>query len=135
MHRVDKTISNRHIESEYYDKITGYVLKQMQFSQRHSFQDNKFYKRLPPRLKNRLAEETLRSCKRMFSFFFHDSVMNAHADPIFVRKVVTSLEFKVFMPDSIICHAGDPFRDVYFVQSNSILISDLFLRFHIVKLG
>ena len=71
----------------------------------------------------------------MFSFFFHDNVMNAHADPIFVRKVVTSLEFKVFMPDSIICHAGDPFRDVYFVQSNSILISDLFLRFHIVKLG
>ena len=135
MHRVDKTISNRHIESEYYDKITGYVLKQMQFSQRHSFQDNKFYKRLPPRLKNRLTEETLKSCKRMFSFFFHDGVTNSHADPIFVRKVVTSLEFKVFMPDSIICNAGDPFQDVYFVQSNSILISDLFLRFHIVKLG
>ena len=43
MHRVDKTIPNRHIESEYYDKITGFVLRQMQFSQKHSFQDNKFY--------------------------------------------------------------------------------------------
>ena len=51
----------------------------------------------------------------MFHFFFHDDVMNAHADPIFVRKLVTAFEFKVFMPDSIICHAGQPFRDVYFV--------------------
>ena len=71
----------------------------------------------------------------MFYFFFHDVVMNLHADPVFIRKVVSGLDFRVMMPGSIIVHAGQPVKYVYFVQSNHVLISDLFLRFHIVKLG
>jgi len=61
--------------------------------------------------------------------------MNVTADPIFVRKIVTSLEFEIFMPGSTIVAAGQYFNDVFFIQRNDVLLSDLFLRFNICKLG
>ena len=58
---------------------------------------------------------TLEKPKMMFHYFFNDVVFNTHADPIFIRKILTALEFKIFMPGSIICPAGHWFDDIFFI--------------------
>ena len=50
-----------------------------------------------------------------FKYFFNDIQMNVHADPSFVRKIVTSLEFEIIMPGSTIIATGQYFDDVYFI--------------------
>ena len=75
-------------------------------SQKLPFQDSPFYKRLSPRLKNKLVDECLKDNMETFKYFFNDVQMNVHADPIFIRKIVTSLEFEIYLPGSTIVAAG-----------------------------
>jgi len=57
-----------------------------------SFQDEKFYQLLTPRLKNKLVFELLGQYYKKFHFFFHDIQTRVSADDIFIRKVLTSLD-------------------------------------------
>ena len=99
-----------------------------------SFQQHKYYNHLPPKLKTRIVEETLMSNYLMFRYFFNDYEQGAHPDRVFVRKILSSLQSKVFMPGSPIVQAGQFFNEMYFIQKSTVLVSDLFLRFHIAKL-
>ena len=71
---------------------------------------------------------------KQFRYFFTDVNLNPVADNTLVRKILSSLRCVVYMPGSVIISAGQTFDGIYFIEKNDVLVSDLFMRFHITKL-
>ena len=80
-----------------------------------SFQENKFYNVLPPKLKTRIVEESLTRYYDKFEYFFMDKDSLNLPDKVFVRKILSSLQSKVFMPGNPIVRAGQWFNEMYFI--------------------
>ena len=100
-----------------------------------SFQKNKFYNVLPPKLKTRIVEESLTRYYDKFKYFFVDKDSSNLPDKVFVRKILSSFQPKFYMPGNPIVHAGQYFNEMYFISKRDVLVSDLFLRFNIAKLS
>ena len=85
-------------------------------------------------MKNQLLKELFNDLYVRFKYFFTDVNLNHVADDILIRKVLSALNFVVYVPGSVIVNAGQNFDGVYFIDKNDVLVSDLFMRFHITKL-
>lgn len=64
-----------------------------------SFKKNKFYKLLPPQLKNQLVRTVLDKYYSLFEYFFNDPTTGIKADQVFVRKVLNALVLGVYQPN------------------------------------
>ena len=51
----------------------------------------------------------------MFEVFFVDKDSSITPDKVFVRKILSSLQSKVFMPGNPIVRAGQWFNEMYFI--------------------
>ena len=51
-----------------------------------------------------------------------------------MRKIMTSLNSKVFFPGQTIVHAGSYFNELCFIQKGKVIVMDLFSRFNITTL-
>ena len=106
VYNIDKAQKDNKIDPQYYDTIVELVLQQLQYSPATAFKQNKFFKNLPPKLKTRIVEESMQKTYEMFEFFFVDKAAGSQPDRVFVRKILSSLQSKVFMPGNPIVHAG-----------------------------
>ena len=52
---------------------------------------------------------------KMFEVFFVDKDSSITPDKVFVRKILSSLQSKVFMPGNPIVRAGQWFNEMYFI--------------------
>ena len=80
-----------------------------------AFKQNRFYNDLPPKLKTRIVEESMMKTYEMFEFFFVDKSTGFAPDKVFVRKMLSSLRSKVYMPGNPIVQAGQWFNEMYFI--------------------
>ena len=132
---VDKARGDEyHIPSYYYDRITNIALRDFNKSPDYALQRNDFYQILTPKLKTELVNELLNNLYIRFKYFFTDVNLNNIADKTLVRKILSSLKSVVYVPGEPIVKAGQFLDGIYFIDKNDVLVSDLFMRFHITKL-
>ena len=103
------------IAAQYYDKIVNYIHIDQKNAPDFSFQQNKFYKKLPTKLKTQLATERLEDLAKRFRFFFTDITLDCEANKILIRKILTSLSCYSYLAGSEIVGAGEMFDGIYFI--------------------
>ena len=106
---VDNTL-----EGKTYDDALIYIEDSIRFSTRQSFENNKFWRLLHPKLKNRLVSQALNLQIHVMRFFFEDYVERQKAPPGFVTKIMTHLDATVYSKGDFIVRNGDTVDALYF---------------------
>ena len=87
-----KSVDNK-FDGKTYDDSLVYIEDSIRFSTRQSFLKNKFWKLLHPKLKQRLAQSTLKIQIRVMRFFFEDLIEKQKAPQGFITKIMTNFKF------------------------------------------
>ena len=85
-------------------------------------------------MKQKLVKFVLSKPIKQFEYFFNDYNDNVHADKVFIRKICTNLEVKIFSYDEIVISAGKLFDYLYLIDEGAVNIIDNTQKFVIATL-
>ena len=93
--------------------------------------ESDFYRSLPPEIKEKLIFALLDTYYRKFFVFFNDVTTQNFGDPVFIRKILQSMDCEIFIANSTIVESGKPFPSLFFNFKNGVRVVDPFLGLNI----
>ena len=104
MYKLSKT-AKRSLYYHVYDEIELFLGNSVRRSTIDSFKNHKFYKKLPPRLKQDLVRASLYRLENKAFYFFNDLQFNIEAPKLYITKILSALS-------SLIVPIGENVRDI-----------------------
>lgn len=74
-----------------------------------------FFKKMPPRLKEKLFRVCMTAEVKQMAYFFHDKMYMVKAEKGLIRKIVCALNCSYFDAGAYIVEKGKEVESVYFV--------------------
>jgi hypothetical protein len=101
-----------------YDQCLEQMKQSYKLSVYHVFHnEDKFFKKMPPRLKDKVFYACMTSELKEMSYFFCDKVYNHKADKGLMRKIVCALHCSMYEVGSCIVEMGQQVDSVKFIFS------------------